>query len=301
MRSRVQAKKSHKWLWWVLLLVAIVVGGFYFVQHGQSHIGKPQTVRLVALGDSLTYGVGDQKKQGGYVSQIKTKLEAKNNVKVKTANFGVSGNRSDQIEKRLKTQTKFQTKLKNADVIVMTVGGNDLFQKLQQEMFVSSTQTVNQDMAKALTTYQTKLTSLMHEIRHYNSKSPIFLYSIYNPVYVYFANVSLISKSVAQLNQVDQSVIKADGNTYFVDINHALSDGQYTTKAKRQKLLDKTKKVNQSSLDLSQYNEVLNGQGKSANVYISNADHFHPNHKGYGIMTNHLYRVMMDHKKQWEN
>ena len=223
-------------------------------------------------GDSLTYGVGDQKKQGGYVSQIKTKLEAKNNVKVKTANFGVSGNRSDQIEKRLKTQTKFQTKLKNADVIVMTVGGNDLFQKLQQEMFVSSTQTVNQDMAKALTTYQTKLTSLMHEIRHYNSKSPIFLYSIYNPVYVYFANVSLISKSVAQLNQVDQSVIKADGNTYFVDINHALSDGQYTTKAKRQKLLDKTKKVNQSSLDLSQYNEVLNGLGKAPMFSISNAD-----------------------------
>ncbi|GAK47405.1 lipolytic protein G-D-S-L family protein [Secundilactobacillus oryzae JCM 18671] len=284
------------------MVVLAGIGGAFFAFNGHHSLttSKPQHINLVALGDSLTEGVGDEKKQGGYVSQIKSKLESKQNVKVSTANYGVAGNRSDQIEKRLKTQPKFQKTLKNADVIVMTVGGNDLFQRLQQEMFVSSTTTVKKDMSTALDTYQDKLTSLMTEIRKVNPKAPLFLYSIYNPVYVYFANVSLISQSVADYNEAAKKTAQADGHAYFVDINHDLSDGQYNTKAKRAKLVKQNKNVNGQGLNLARYNDVMSEQHKNSNIYISNDDHFHPNHKGYGIMTNHLYKVMMAHRDQWE-
>lgn len=85
------------------------------------------------MGDSLTQGVGDQQKKGGYVSIIKQKVEKQDNTKVITSNFGVAGDRSDQILKRLNDQSNVQQKLKSADVIVMTVGGNDLMQTLEKK------------------------------------------------------------------------------------------------------------------------------------------------------------------------
>ncbi|WP_369396173.1 SGNH/GDSL hydrolase family protein, partial [Paucilactobacillus hokkaidonensis] len=72
-------------------------------------------------------------KKGGYVSIIKQKVEKQDNTKVITSNFGVAGDRSDQILKRLNDQSNVQQKLKSADVIVMTVGGNDLMQTLEKK------------------------------------------------------------------------------------------------------------------------------------------------------------------------
>ncbi len=55
------------------------------------------------VGDSLTEGVGDETKRGGYVPLVTDALQPKYELtSVEKDNYGVSGERSDQILKRVK-------------------------------------------------------------------------------------------------------------------------------------------------------------------------------------------------------
>lgn len=133
-----------------------------------------QDISLVGLGDSLTHGVGDPENNGGYVHMIKQKLNKEHNVSVTTKNFGKTGDRSDQIEKRVETSKNIQDSLKDADVITMTVGGNDLMQVMQNNFMALAANKLDKVMPKEEEKYDAKLSSLFTAVRKYNSKAPIF-------------------------------------------------------------------------------------------------------------------------------
>lgn len=292
-------KKIWKWL---LLMVVVIVacgGVYYFVQQPLGHESQPtkvvkKHVRLVAIGDSLTYGQGDEKDNGGYVGQIKPALEKQYDTKVSTWNYGVSGDRSDQILKRLNNQPKMRKNLKKADVIVMTVGGNDLMQKLQGDL-LSSKSNVSDDVAKARTGYEKKLKTLFTAVCKQNDHAPIFLFSIYNPVYTYFPQVSVINDSISKWNQTSKDTVQNFKPAYFVDINHLMSYGQYKTQAKRAQLIKASKQVNQTSISQKQVVAIMDHREKNLNKYISTEDNFHPNNRGYAQMTKALLKQMEKH------
>ena len=66
---------------------------------------KEITYTYVALGDSLTEGVGDSTKQGGFVPILAQSLSNENDGQYQPVNYGVAGNTSAQILDRLKKQT----------------------------------------------------------------------------------------------------------------------------------------------------------------------------------------------------
>ena len=119
----------------LITILLIGIGAFYGIktwENQKNDLNQPQKsvqkvshINLVALGDSLTEGVGDEKNMKGYSGRIAKKIRAQYNVSVTVSNFGKAGDRSDQIKKRLDTQQKFQKRLQKANVIVMTSGGND--------------------------------------------------------------------------------------------------------------------------------------------------------------------------------
>lgn len=261
--------------------------------HKKTQIKK--NVNLIALGDSLTQGVGDQKKNGGYVGIIKSKIERNYNTTVHTSNYGVAGDRSDQILSRLKSEKNFQSKLKSADVIVMTVGGNDLMQSLQKNIFVANQSEFTRNMNQANQKYVTKLTKLFKAVRHYNPQAPIFLFSVYNPFYVYFANVDTITASVNSWNQVTKEKMDNYGPSYFVDINNLMSHGQYTTKKAQQQLIKQDKQANTGATSQKQAIKVMSEKNHNLNDYISTDDNFHPNHLGYIKMSDQLFKTMQHH------
>lgn len=295
-------KRLWKWLLLILAAVFVCGGSLYYVQHSHGHqssaskpakIVKPN-VHLVALGDSLTYGQGDEKNNGGYVGQIKPALEKKYDTKVSTKNYGVSGDRSDQILKRLNNQPEMRKNLRHADVIVMTVGGNDLMQKLQGDL-LSSKGDVSDDVAQAQVSYQKKLKALLTAVRKQNSHAPIFLFSIYNPVYTYFPQVSIINNSIAKWNETSKDTVKLFKPAYFVNIDHLMSYGQYRTESQRSKLIKASKEVNQTSISQKQVVAIMDHRAKNLNEYISTDDNFHPNHRGYAQMTKALLHKMEQH------
>lgn len=293
--------KKFRWVLLALVVIALGGGWWFFNSHRGSssqQVTAPtpkSTIHLVAIGDSLTYGVGDQKNNGGYVGQIKKRLEKHLNNTVKTSNYGVSGDRSDQILKRIKKQKQIRTDLKQADVIVMTVGGNDLLQTLEKELLTNSNTALTKDIDQAGQTYEGKLKQLFSAVRKENASAPIFVFSIYDPVYTYFPKVKAINNSITKWNKLTKATLAGYGPAYFVDINHLLSYGQYTTAASRKKLATQSAAANSESISQSEVIKIMDGKGKNLNKYISTDDNFHPNHAGYRLMTNALYKAMLNH------
>jgi lysophospholipase L1-like esterase len=279
------SKKRRVWPWLLVLLVILAgagYGGWQFYQQQQTQPTAPKTtkvsqpkpkkkkqIKLVALGDSLTQGVGDKTDNGGYVGIIQKDLTQHQSLKVATQNYGVAGDTSTQIDTRLENQTKLQTNLAHADVIVMTVGGNDLMGVLKQNGL-----SVNEkNIQAARKIYRQHLTTLLKHVRHYNTKAPIFMFSIYNPFYVYFPKMTEMQDAVVDWNQTSQAVLQQQGNGYFVNICNLMSKGGKLTQQSKSK--------------------------KSKNQLIFTGDNFHPNYIGYTKMTQKLYTSMMAHQKGW--
>ncbi|MBP1994804.1 GDSL-type esterase/lipase family protein [Paenibacillus eucommiae] len=85
-------------------------------------------LEIVALGDSLTAGTGDGAGKGGYVGRVREKLEKQTGKPVYvTNNLAIPGYRADQLLEDL-SQTNTTDALADADVVVLTIGANDIFQ-----------------------------------------------------------------------------------------------------------------------------------------------------------------------------
>nr|EHU9844845.1 lipase [Listeria monocytogenes] len=71
---------KKKWLWLTgsVLVIALLVGAVFGIKYYKE--SKEIPINLVAMGDSLTEGVGDENKDGGYVGIIPKKLEEEPNV-----------------------------------------------------------------------------------------------------------------------------------------------------------------------------------------------------------------------------
>lgn len=87
---------------------------------------KKQAFTYVAIGDSLTQGVGDTTNQGGFVPLLAQSLTNETDFEVKAINYGASGNTSSQILSRMQEKKEIGKDLKQARLMTLTVGGNDL-------------------------------------------------------------------------------------------------------------------------------------------------------------------------------
>lgn len=97
---------------------------------------QKEVIHYTAIGDSLTEGIGDLTNSGGFVPIVADDLKEHYNLNgVQTDNFGKNGDRSDQILKRIKEKPEIQKGLASADVITLTVGGNDLMKVISSNIF----------------------------------------------------------------------------------------------------------------------------------------------------------------------
>lgn len=128
---------------------------------------QKEVIHYTAIGDSLTEGIGDLTNSGGFVPIVADDLKEHYNLNgVQTDNFGKNGDRSDQILKRIKEKPEIQKHFASADVITLTVGGNDLMKVISSNIFDLKVSSFNRPQ-KA---YQRRVRRLLEEIREYNEK-----------------------------------------------------------------------------------------------------------------------------------
>lgn len=237
-----------------------------------------KVIHYVAIGDSLTEGIGDQTNSGGFVPLVANDLEENYQLNgVQVENYGKNGDRSDQILKRIKKNHEIQKSLTSADIITVTVGGNDLMQVFSKNMLSLTVATFKQPAKH----YEQKVTSLLEEIRSYNKKAPIYILGIYNPFYLYFPDIKEIQEIVDDWNIHTLSAIEKQNDMYFISINNLLYKG----------INNKTGIVaedssNKKNMDIT-------------NDALYEEDHFHPNNLGYQLMAKAIRKELDKTQKNW--
>ncbi|MCP3772392.1 GDSL-type esterase/lipase family protein [Paenibacillus sp. MZ04-78.2] len=148
--------KSTRWLWRTvgfaaLLSTVLCAVGFAYginqiifpkpvardaIEAPQQPAAKPKTdnweakeqIRIVALGDSLSAGTGDLSGKG-YVGGVRDKLEKQLDKPVFVYNnFAIPGYRTADMLKDWDKKSDIAKSLAEADLVLLTIGGNDLFQ-----------------------------------------------------------------------------------------------------------------------------------------------------------------------------
>lgn len=166
-----------------------------------------KTIHLVALGDSLTHGFGDASGQG-YVGDV-SQMFRQHGTKVIQSNLGVNGLTSSGLLTELQ-QASVQNLLQSADLILISIGGNDL----NNAAGLPNIQVKR--IARAETQFSTNLTSIFKDIRKFNSKAPIVLIGLYNPYGNVAASAGQTDSIVEGWDLQEDTIAAAFPNTVVV-------------------------------------------------------------------------------------
>ncbi|MCM3566896.1 SGNH/GDSL hydrolase family protein [Neobacillus mesonae] len=175
---------------------------------------SPRNLTVLSAGDSLTQGVGDTTGKGGYLPYLETMLEKNKGIKqVDFYNYGVKGNRTTQLLKRLQSP-EMKPILQKADLIILTIGGNDIM-KVVRDHFANLHLS---DFMTEKDSYRNHLTRIMQTITQENPSASIVLVGMYNPFTKWFSDIKEMNEIVSEWNKTGQSVVVHYPNAYFVGI-----------------------------------------------------------------------------------
>lgn len=274
---------SSKWIWRVVSTVSILatvlllVGFVYAVKDIQNPkavaneaapSSKPQEnggtgtpeakkdLKIAVIGDSLAKGTGDNSGMGFARRTVKELSKDSNKNVTLLNNLGINGLTTSGLLPKLDERgTKYV--LGQADMILLSIGGNDLFQGADlASKGISGTSSTGtgqeldpEDLLKGLPKASTQLKSILERIRDINPDAWIVYVGLYNP----FGDIEDLkvpgNQAVSKWNQTALETINKYGNMTLVP-----------------------------TFDLFQHN---------LDKYLS-SDHFHPNGDGYQQIANRI-------------
>ncbi|EMT45934.1 MULTISPECIES: SGNH/GDSL hydrolase family protein [Anoxybacillus] len=170
----------------------------------------PRNLHIVALGDSLTEGVGDD--QDGYVTLIKRYMEEREDInEVFVNNFGKRGLRSTQLADVIINNEPF---IRQADLIFITIGGNDIM-KVARSHFLTLTYDL---FVKEQEAFASRLHEQLQLLRHMNEDAYIVLIGLYNPFSSAFPNIPEMDDIIHMWNEGSKQVVSRYDYALFVPI-----------------------------------------------------------------------------------
>ncbi|MED4909300.1 GDSL-type esterase/lipase family protein [Brevibacillus centrosporus] len=130
--------------------------------------------KVVALGDSLTRGAGDANGQG-YAGLVRQALEKKLGKPITFSNLAINGQESTDLVKQM-SQSQVKTLLSEADLVLFTIGGNDMFRQ------TGGLYTIDKEKLAAATKELTaNYEEIIRQIRAVNKQATIVYTTLYNP------------------------------------------------------------------------------------------------------------------------
>ena len=134
----------------------------------------PEALHVVALGDSLAYGAGDESGEG-IAGRLEDELRARGVDAVETVNLGVNGAQTGDVLARL-GQARVRRELAKADAIVLSIGANDLFRSGQ------SREDILRAPFEVAERILGRIETIVAELHRINPNARVLLLGGYNPV-----------------------------------------------------------------------------------------------------------------------
>lgn len=169
-----------------------------------------EPVYITAIGDSLTQGIGDETKQGGYVGVLEQMFNKRKSTGT-FDNFGKRGNRSDQLLKRL-NEPAINSSIQRANIVLITIGANDIMQVLKENI----TNLEMDDFTTERQNYENRLVKIIGKIKRINPATDIYLLGFYNPFARYFKDIQELEIIAKDWNTTGENVTKKIDHTYFI-------------------------------------------------------------------------------------
>ncbi len=211
----------------LILAIAILApcAGTAFASEESSH-----NIYFAALGDSIASGYGLRNTLDCYGALVS---EAKS---YHLTNDAVPGHTTENLLWVILNGATAKKSIKRADVISVSICGNDLIQFLTK----ADTLTLLEIMSKGMDSSAIKelleeikfnLRGVCTELRSLNPDAPIIFQTQYNPLYAnpqYSAYASLAEELSPALKGIFESLCNEHSNVYLVDV-HAAFDNYYKT------------------------------------------------------------------------
>jgi lysophospholipase L1-like esterase len=135
---------------------------------------EDKKLNLVALGDSLTRGIGDSNGKG-YVGLIQETLQKNLDQEIQVTNLSVSGATSSDLLSQLSQKGALRV-ISQANIIMMTIGGNDLFRG------AGDLQDIDVDkIGEGRKQYLARLEEILSTLTEVNPGASVYLMALYNP------------------------------------------------------------------------------------------------------------------------
>ncbi|MEO8431731.1 MAG: GDSL-type esterase/lipase family protein [Acidobacteriota bacterium] len=188
---------SRLWLWRLPALVAaaatlLFAGGFSLALRGTlgrpigaappppsaaAALVKPPGRRLLlVLGDSLARGTGDETGRG-FAADVLDALRKRGPADV--ANLSVNGAESSELVELVRS-ANVRSLAASADVILVSIGGNDLSHAVARGPEAAGARIV-EDITASRDRYLANLREILGALRSANSTAPILLLGLYDP------------------------------------------------------------------------------------------------------------------------
>jgi lysophospholipase L1-like esterase len=187
-------RSSRLWLWYLPAALALVAGavfaaGFWLAVRGSAggslggsppppvtpKASRPAGKRVVlVLGDSLSHGTGDPTGRG-YAGDVVSALRRRG--PVESVNLAVAGAESSDLRSLIES-ANVRSLAATADVILFSVGGNDLSHSLSGAGVPAQALS---SVTDARSRFAGNLRTILAELRRANPSAPIRVVGLYQP------------------------------------------------------------------------------------------------------------------------
>ncbi|MBM7692540.1 lysophospholipase L1-like esterase [Peribacillus deserti] len=172
-----------------------------------------EDIKITAAGDSLTQGVGDSTKNGGYLPYLQKDIEENGMIRPQIYNFGVKGHRTEQLLKRL-NKKELKDSIQKSDAVILTIGGNDVMKVFRENI----TNLKLQDFNREKEAYRMRLFQILAKIKAINSEAEVYIVGLYNPFYKWTSNVKELKMILDEWNKATEESANEFSKCYFVKI-----------------------------------------------------------------------------------
>lgn len=176
-------------------------------------------INLVAIGDSLTAGSGDETENGGYVGILDETINDHKKI-VDFTNHGKPGNRSSQLIERLE-ENYIQKSIKQAHIVLITIGANDIMHVFKNNF--TDLSTIDPFTSEQIR-YEQRLETIFSMIQEINEDTEVYLIGFYNPFKAYFSDIEELDYIVDSWNTIGESVANQFDNGHFIPMIDIFDD-----------------------------------------------------------------------------